>query len=315
MKKLVIFAIIFGFILLVAGAAVAAIGYKYYRVDKMVDNTIELTELYGNIDIKLKTTNIQLIKSAEPMTKLVIKETKKVIHSAEVSDNTLKITVDDQRKWFEKIFNFNDYKIKVDAYIPEANFESLVINSETGDITIPADFTFEKANIKASTGNIHFSGNVSKDLEVKTSTGNINISDVKPQNLIAKASTGNIVLNKVEVEEKITINGSTGNATLNDSKSKDLSINLSTGNIKLINYVASNDMELIVSTGNIKFENSDANTIYAKASTGDIKGTLLTGKSFDAESDTGKVTVPVGSTGGLCKLRTDTGRILIELAE
>lgn len=315
MKKLIIFAIIFGVILVVAGAGVAAAGYKYYKVDKMIENTITLDDTYDKMSFKIETANLTIEKSTESTTKIVFTETKKITHEAKIIDNTLTVTVNDTRKWYEKIFNFNDFKIKAIAYIPAAEFESLTVDTATGNVNVPSDFTFENVNLKSSTGNIEFKAIVNDKLEASASTGNITISDSKPQNIVASASTGNINISNVEVVEKIEAKTSTGNISIKDSKATDLYVRLSTGNITLTNYVSSNSMELIASTGNIKFDRVDANTISAKTSTGSIKGTLLTGKTFDAESDTGKVTVPLGTTGGLCKLRTDTGRILIELAE
>ena len=73
-------------------------------------------------------------------------------------------------------------------------------------------------------------------------------------------------------------------------------------------------MNLKCSTGNINFDSSDASYIEAYTSVGNITGNLLTGKTFTATSDTGKVNVP-STTGNPCILKTSTGNIKITIKD
>ena len=50
-----------------------------------------------------------------------------------------------------------------------------------------------------------------------------------------------------------------------------------------------------------------------KTDTGDVTGSLLSDKIFLAESDVGSVDVPKTTTGGVCEIRTDTGKIAITI--
>ena len=50
-----------------------------------------------------------------------------------------------------------------------------------------------------------------------------------------------------------------------------------------------------------------------KTDTGDVTGSLLSDKIFFAESDVGSVDVPKTTTGGVCEIRTDTGKIAITI--
>ena len=65
------------------------------------------------------------------------------------------------------------------------------------------------------------------------------------------------------------------------------------------------------STGDLYFEGFDAKNIYVELSTGDVKGTILTSKDFDANSDTGHVSVPKTREGGDCIINVSTGDIII----
>ena len=61
----------------------------------------------------------------------------------------------------------------------------------------------------------------------------------------------------------------------------------------------------------ISFPDFDAKNIYIDLSTGDVTGTILTGKLFNATSDTGNVIVPESYNNGVCKITVSTGNIKI----
>ena len=63
----------------------------------------------------------------------------------------------------------------------------------------------------------------------------------------------------------------------------------------------------------MNFEASDAASIFVETDTGDVKGSLLSEKIFIINTDTGKKEVPESTTGGRCKITTDTGDIKITI--
>jgi hypothetical protein len=46
-----------------------------------------------------------------------------------------------------------------------------------------------------------------------------------------------------------------------------------------------------------------------------VTGSLLTDKVFIAQTSTGKINVPETTAGGQCRVSTDTGDILLTIAE
>ena len=314
MKKFVIFSLVFGFMLLIVGSILFGIAYKNRREDIVIENTIEIDESFNDIEIKLQTANLELIKTDEVKTKLEISERKKVTHYAKVESNKLIVGVKDERKWFEKLFTF-DFNLSVTIYLPSDTYDNLQVRSSTGNVKIPNDFTFNTLKADLDTGNVTIKSNVTNLVDVKTSTGNSFLESLTSLNVKVKASTGNINLVSVKALDLIDVEASTGDIKLIDTLSLGLKAKTSTGNIRLIRHISEMDMNLRASTGDIKFEDSDSYNIDAKTSTGSITGTLLTGKTFITESDTGKITVPPSTTGGSCKLVTDTGRINIQIKE
>ena len=91
----------------------------------------------------------------------------------------------------------------------------------------------------------------------------------------------------------------------------------STGKINLKDVVTTGNIKLKASTGDVEFEDMDCGAastciIDIKTDTGDVKGSLLSGKMFDVDSDTGRKERPESTSGAAtCKVRTDTGDIKI----
>ena len=189
----------------------------------------------------------------------------------EVIDSTLYIKRIDNRPFYNKIFSFSNYKM--DIYLSDTMIESLDIELSTGDVNIYEGLCFNSVDIENSTGDINIKDidNLG-DVDIETSTGDINITN---------------------------------------SKLTSLDIKISTGNTKLINVLIENNFNMEGSTGDLYFEGFDAKNIYVELSTGDVKGTILTSKDFDANSDTGRVSVPKTREGGDCIINVSTGDIII----
>ena len=76
---------------------------------------------------------------------------------------------------------------------------------------------------------------------------------------------------------------------------------------------AANQSSIERSTGHVELAACDASELHLKTDTGDVTGSLLSDKIFFAESDVGSVDVPKTTTGGVCEIRTDTGKIAITI--
>ena len=103
--------------------------------------------------------------------------------------------------------------------------------------------------------------------------------------------------------------------SVKDVKSASLVSKGSTGSTALKNVIVGGKAEIERSTGGIELYRCDAESLDLETDTGDITATLLSGKDFDADSSTGDVSVPDGSSGGKCRVRTGTGSIDIKLVK
>ncbi len=277
-------------------------------------NTYEINEQFSDISIITDTADITFISSDDGKTKIVCEESTNEKHNVYVSDSTLKIELNDQRKWYHHIgINFKTPKLTV--YLGENQLGNLIIKEDTGDIKIPARFSFLSIDIKLSTGDVENYASASADIKIETTTGHIKTENITAQNVSLNTSTGNIKVSDLKADGNLNLTVSTGKTALNNITCKNITSSGSTGDLTAINTVAEGKFNVKRSTGDVGLEKCDAGEIEIVTDTGDVSGTLLSEKIFITKTDTGSVKVPETLNGGKCKITTDTGDIKITLGK
>lgn len=292
-------------IMSIAGWDFAALGNAKYKTD-----TIATKKDFRNISIDSDTEDITFLSSADGQCRIEFFEHEKVTPVVSVQDGTLSIGVDDTRKWYESLSLFFSTP-KITVYLPQDEYDSLAVENDTGDIIIPGEFTFGSISIKAGTGNVGCNASSTGPVRIKTGTGHININNISAGDLDLSVSTGKIEARSVTCEGTVGVSVSTGKTLLKDVSCSSLLSEGSTGDITLENVTASEKIEITRSTGDVKFDQCDAGEISVKTDTGDVTGSLLSEKIFITESNTGRIDVPETVNGGKCKIRTNTGKIII----
>ncbi len=256
-------------------------------------NTYEASCEFDRISIHVDTTKIELLPADDQRCSIVCYESEKEKHTVSMQNGTLEIEVTDTRKWYEHIgISFGGPKMTV--YLPQKQYASLLIETDTGDISIPKDFSFESIEIDGDTSDVDCFASVSGKMEIEVSTGRINIEGITAGQLDLTTSTGNIQSNSVTIKN-------------------DIELETDTGEILLKKTVASGKLSVESSTGDVRFEDSDAATIAVETDTGDVTGTLLSEKIFMTETSTGKIRVPKTTSGGKCEIKTSTGDIKMDI--
>ena len=275
-------------------------------------HSAEIMEDFSAISIETTTADIFFTQSRNGTCVVECYDKDDVWYSCEVRDNTLKIQHNDDREWYKRI-GLNLETPKITVYLPKTQYDLLFIEEDTGDIEVPKDFAFKETDVTLTTGDINFYA-TSDAVKIKTSTGDIEVEDSTVGSLDVSVTTGEVSLEKVKCAGDLGVEVTTGEVELDGVRCKNLVSNGSTGSIILKNTVATEKLVVDRSTGGVKFEGADASEISVKTDTGSISGTLLSEKVFIAQSDTGRVSVPETTSGGKCKLTTDTGSIKIEIS-
>ena len=314
--------VVFAIALALCGGDITKLGTVDY-----VETTFEPSGDFENISINVFTTDLKLLPSEDGKCRIVCYEDEKVSHTAEVKDGALVIDTKDSRRWLGFI-SLSFKRPTMEIYLPKNEYEFLDIDTDTGAVYLPNNFTFESININGNTGSVVCYASAKKDMDFELDTGPILLCDVSAGDIRLQTDTGSIKLNGGTVAESIEVKtgtgfvnleniscgsihaeADTGLVSLENTSCGDLYAETDTGYIKLENVVGSGKFELLSDTGYIDLNGCDAAELYIETDTGTVRGELLTNKIFFAESDTGHVSVPKSMTGGRCEIKTDTGSI------
>lgn len=288
--------------------------FRQLSTTKFETNTHDIALPYTNVSIVGDTADIVFLPSDDGAVKVVCYEQKNLRHNVSVQDNCLIIHLSDTRKWYEHIgIVWGTPAITV--YMPKGAYGNLVIKTDTGDVEIPKDFTFESMNIQGSTGDVTNYASTANDIKVRVSTGNIRMETVTVQSLDLAVSTGKVTATDITCAGDMAVSVSTGKVALTNIRCENLLSSGNTGNISLNNVIAKNKFSIVRTTGDVTFDQCDAAEIFVTTDTGHVKGSLLTDKVFITQTDTGRVTVPETVNGGRCKITTDTGDIHIRVTQ
>ena len=273
-----------------------------------------IREDFDSIVIDVTTADIRLAASDDGECRLVSFSHDKVKVGAIVGAGTLTVSFEDEREWYDHIAVFTNSPA-LTLYLPEAQYETLVVEATTGDIELPAGFTFGTVDISLSTGDVELESSVTGLAKVETTTGDIELENISASSIALEVTTGDVSLSNVDCGGNISIVIGTGDTYLTDVTCYNFTSDGTTGKESLVDVIASGKITITRTTGDITLERSDASELEITTSTGDVRGILLTPKIFIAESSTGRIDVPKTSEGGVCKVTTSTGDIKLDIAK
>lgn len=296
--------------------AIAAISTGF-DIKDMTGDDYEMKEHVFNEKIEsikadITTASISIAPSENGECRVECTEKKYVTFDVAVDNGTLKVTQNYERPWYDFLrLSFVSPEVRV--FIPKGDLGSLVLNSSTGNITVPNDFAFERVDITATTANVAFSASVKSSVSVETSTGTIILDGIKADSASVSATTGGITLSNSEIENDMNVKTTTGAVKLQDSSCRNVTAKVTTGRLSFSSFTAKGDITATSSTGSVRFDSSDGENITVKTTTGSVTGSLNSEKFFITDTSTGKVSVPETRNGGECRISTTTGSIDITL--
>lgn len=283
-----------------------------FGFDNYETRTYEISEPFSKLHLETDTADITFSVSKDNTCRVVCCEPENIKHDVSVQDGSLRIFVQDFRKWYEHIDIFQK-DITVVIYLPASEYSSLVILEDTGDIRISQDFTFENMDIVTSTGTVRSAASTSESMKIHTSTGYIYLDNISAGSLDLKVSTGNVNIHDVICQGEFQLRVSTGSAQIDNFRCQSFTTTGNTGDLTLKDVIAEGLISIERSTGDVTFEKCDAAALFIQTDTGDVEGSLLSEKIFIVSTDTGDIRVPQTYSGGRCVINTDTGDISFTL--
>ena len=138
-------ALIVAAVLLAAGlalgfAAFASAGFNltWFKGEPAEVKNYPVEESFDRIEIEEDTSDIRFARSDDGKARVECRETKKSAHTVTAENGVLKIQRQKITGW-KNLITFSFEKTVVTVYLPETAYESLAIDTHTGDTDIPED--------------------------------------------------------------------------------------------------------------------------------------------------------------------------------
>ena len=301
--------VVAGALLFVGALMMARFDFKMFGSVKYDTNSYEFEETIGDITVDTNTAHVKILPSDDGVVRVVCKEEEKLQHTVTVEDGTLSIRLVDTRRWYNYIHLFSFDTDEITVFLPRGEYGALTVNVSTGDVEVPAEYSFKSVKIKGSTAHATCRAEVREDLNIELTTGAVKVENTKVGAMWLTTSTGRIQVFSVVCEGDASLNVTTGDTDMRDVTCRSLTSRGTTGEMELERVIATEKFSIARDTGDVEFDRCDAAEIYVETSTGDVEGTLLSEKTFFAYSDTGHVNVPRTMSGGRCEVTCSTGHI------
>lgn len=297
--------------LLVCFAALAAAGFEPTELNSLTfeTRTYTIEQPFTDLFVDGAECDVRLFPSEDGGCKIVCLESDKIDHTVRVIDGTLTIERVDHRKWYEHIFGIRWGRMEVAIYLPESTYASLSVTSVSGDVAIPADFSFTDATVRSTSGNIRFLASVENGLSLKTVSGDISVQDVAPKSLQAQSTSGDVTIGSVRVEGELAVKAVSGDLELSQVDCGSLNAETASGEVGASSLRAAGNVRIKTVSGDVDLKSCDADTLWIKTTSGDVSGRLLTEKIFVTDTTSGNVRVPPSASGGTCEVTTVSGNI------
>ena len=300
-------AVITAIILIIAGLMLC--GWVYHRIGGDLSKlntahfelkTYEVTEAFKSVDIRDSDFDIDivLLEDDSVTCRVETAESDGCTSTVKVENGTLKISREDNRKWYENIgnlWNFNKDPEVTTVYLPAVWFESindsydgLTVKTISGDVSVPRDLDFKNVDIITDSGDVEMAASVSQDWSVKTASGDVSVKNAGGRNGIVHTVSGEVRVYNTGAD-KLDIATTSGDVRLQDTSTGSTTINTTSGEVELLG--------------------ADAREFDITTVSGDVSGTIGT-RSFDITTTSGDVDVPNWDTDAYpCRIRTTSGDI------
>ena len=304
-----------GFLLLIGAAlivrALAANGWSFSAVfsAEYETRTVRVDGEFSRINVRGELENVVFVPSDDGECRVEFSERKHESHAVAVEEGGLAIELTEKGSWWERLWSPAPSVIKV--YLPRKTYESLYVQEITGDVTLPAELSFDDIYVVTTTGDVtcRASGGW---IFLKTGSGSLCAEELSAWKLDLFASTGRLEARAVACEGALEATVGTGSAALTDVECGELVSKGGTGSITLKNVTVTGALSIERSTGSVRFEECDAAELTVKTTTGSVTGALRSGKTFVTKTVTGSVHTP-DTAGGRCEITTTTGSISIDV--
>lgn len=302
-------------ILLVAAAAVSP-DFDFRRISPLRGEvetyTYENPNDFESIVIDVVESDVRVLRSSKGELQIICDESDRIYHEVRVENGTLYVTRNDTRRWFERIFSFDFREMTVTVYLPQELYAGIHAKSVSGDVIVEAGVIFDSAELKSTSGELSFYAATEGALSLTSVSGDVDVHGSDVGTLSASSTSGSIEISRVRANEGVEVDTTSGDIGISHVTAVSLSADSTSGDARLENTVVTEHLKIETTSGDIELEACDAATLSIDSMSGEVEGTLLSGKMYSTETDSGSVRVPASTSGaGECRISTNSGDIYI----
>ena len=305
--------VVLGLIVTMVAIALVDFDFKEFDMKKCELNTHTVTEEFSGISVKTNISKVMFLPSLDGQVRVECFERERENHVVSVENGTLVIEMVDTRSWYHHISFFSFSVPQITVYLPAGEYGDLCVMGDTGDVSLPKDFSFASVDVSLDTGDVECAASSTGLMKIKTSTGDVELENFSADALEIRTSTGDIEVSSLSCAGDVSVRVSTGEADFENVTCQNLTTVGTTGDFSLNNVIATGSMSIERDTGDVHLMRCDATEVVITTDTGDVTGSFRTDKIVWASTDTGRVDVPKTTEGGRCEITTDTGNIKISI--
>ncbi len=276
--------------LVIGGAALVTMGFDFTDMNTQHFTTVThpVDAPFSGVAVSAAECDVRLLPSADDTCRVECYDSDRITHTVTVTDDTLTVTRQDTRRWYERIGVYWGDEAAVTVYLPPRTLDTLTVRTLSGDVTVSDAVSCRTAAIQTASGDAEVAAAVSERLSLQSVSGDLQVKGTSPAALEAKTTSGDISL--------AAVRGDT------------LTANTTSGELTLETVVVTGDMQIESTSGDVRLAACDAGALRIRTVSGDVSGRLLTAKRFDTHTTSGDVRVPT-TDGGVCAVTTVSGDI------
>lgn len=274
MKRRTIVALIVAVALIITGGILLILGLSFAGSSEQPSTLTKqealVSESFHSVVIDTADCDVSfMIYNGEADAQVVVMEQENTGHSVGVEDGILKVKMNDNRTWKDHISIGQPERMEMTVYLPNAQYESLRITTDTGDIKLPGALSANEVLLRSDTGDVWLEGGPVDELDCMLSTGDITVRGGEGKKMTLRTGTGKLDVRDTTAEE-LHLGISTGKTEVENVIASIFTVNGGTGDVEAENVQAEEYLQVFTDTGDIDVANSDAPTVNIATDTGDI---------------------------------------------
>ena len=122
---------------------------------------------FASIRIRVRESDVRIIRASDGECRVDCTDHERVYHRVFTENGVLNVECTDERRWYERFKAFNK-DLEVRIYLPDREFDSLDIETLSGNIEVTGGFAFTSARAKTLSGDVEFFALVRGGLELSS---------------------------------------------------------------------------------------------------------------------------------------------------